>query len=195
MIRAFRMLCVALSAVVLAAGYADRSPRAQDGAEAGGTPSPGERRAYTLGSGDELKLTIFGQEDLSGEYRVDGDGVISLSLVGDIDVGGKTVNEAEAAIERAYKPDYLVNPRVSIQVLNYRPFYILGEVKQPGSYSYVSGLTVVEAVSIAGGYTYRADKDDVEIVRKGESEKRVTDINEDTRVLPGDTIRVPERFF
>ena len=164
-------------------------------AQSGDTQPAGERPAYTLGSGDQLKLTIFGQEDLSGEYEVDGNGTISLPLVGDVDVGDKTVNSAETAIEEAYKPDYLVNPRVSIQVLNYRPFYILGEVEEPGSYAYVNGLTVVEAVSIAGGYTYRADKDDVKIVRKTEPEKELIDVQENTRVLPGDTIRVPERFF
>lgn len=164
-------------------------------AQSGEVEPAGDRPAYTLGSGDELKVTIFNQENLTGEYDVDGDGMVSLPLVGDVEVGDKTVNEAEKAIESAYKPDYLVNPRVSIQVLNYRPFYILGEVEQPGSYSYVNDLTVVEAVSIAGGYTYRADKEDVKIVRKNEPEEKVIEVKENTRVLPGDTIRVPERFF
>jgi polysaccharide export outer membrane protein len=191
MVRTLRRLYVAIAVVALVLGLAVSGADAQDGK----TPRSGERPAYTLGSGDQLKLTIFGHEDLSGEYEVDGNGTISLPLVGDVEVGDKTVNAAERAIETAYKPDYLVNPRVSIQVLNYRPFYILGEVEKPGSYAYVNGLTVVEAVSIAGGYTYRADKDDVKIVRKTEPKKEVIDVDEDTRVLPGDTIRVPERFF
>ena len=191
MFRALRTWCVVLVAGGLVFGGAAFEALAQ----AEETEPAGDRPAYTLGSGDQVKLTIFNQEDLSGEYEVDGNGMMSLPLVGDVDVGDKTVNEAEDAIEQAFKPDYLVNPRVSIQVLNYRPFYILGEVEKPGSYQYVNGLTVVEAVSIAGGYTYRADKDDVKIVRKTEPEKEVMDVQENTRVLPGDTIRVPERFF
>lgn len=190
MFRTLRALCAVLATGALVAAAANPAS-----AQEGDREPAGDRPAYTLGSGDQLKLTIFGHEDLSGEYEVDGNGAISLPLVGDVNVGDKTVNAAEKAVEQAYEPDYLVNPRASIQVLNYRPFYILGEVKSPGSYAYVSGLTVVEAVSIAGGYTYRADKDDVEIVRKTQPGKQAIDVREDTRVLPGDTIRVPERFF
>lgn len=191
MMRTLPVLCVLVAMGALMFGFPGAPALAQD---ADREPA-GKRPPYTLGSGDQVKLTIFGQEDLSGEYEVDGNGTVSLPLVGDVDVGGRTVNAAETAIEEAYTPDYLVNPRVSIQVLNYRPFYILGEVKKPGSYNYVSGLTVVEAVSIAGGYTYRADKDDVKIVRKSEPGKEAIEVNENTRVLPGDTLRVPERFF
>src|SRR5690606_27378930 len=90
---------------------------------------------------------------------------------------------------------YLRNPRVSIQVTNYRPFYILGEVKEPGSYPYVDGMTVVQAVALAGGYTYRARQDDVMIVRGGARARTKEQARQETRVLPGDIIEVPERFF
>ena len=150
---------------------------------------------YKLGSGDQLRVTVFGHDDLSGDFQVEGSGLVSLPLVGAIPLGGKTVIEAEAAIVAALKPDYLKNPRVSVQVLNYRPFYIIGEVNSPGSYSYVSGMTVLEAVAIAGGFTYRAKESEMTITRGSDDSRREAEAVPETLVLPGDVIKVPERFF
>lgn len=150
---------------------------------------------YTLGSGDQLRVTVFGHEDLSGDFLVEGSGLVSLPLVGAIPLGGKTITQAETAIIGALKPDYLKNPRVSVQVLNYRPFYIIGEVNSPGSYAYVSGMTVLEAVAIAGGFTYRAKESEMTITRGSDSSRREADAVPETLVLPGDVIKVPERFF
>jgi len=150
---------------------------------------------YRLGPGDSLRVTVFGHDDLSGTFEIDGGGNISLPLIGTVTAGGLNLRELERAIVDALKPDYLKNPRVNIQVTNYRPFYILGEVKSPGSYPYVSGMTVVNAVALAGGYTYRAKKNHVLITRANDPERRREKVPTTMVVLPGDIIRVEERFF
>jgi polysaccharide export outer membrane protein len=159
--------------------------------------SPSASLQYLLGSGDTLRITFFGahQEDLSGDYDIDGAGMVSLPLVGSVRFGGITVAEAETAIIKAYKPDYLKNPRVNIQVLNYRPFYIMGQVGSPGSYPYVNGITVLEAVVIAGGFTKRAKENKMTIIRGTDRTRTEQDATPETIVLPGDVIEVPQRYF
>ena len=146
---------------------------------------------YTLGSGDQLRIKIFGEEDLSGEYEVDGSGFISFPLIGQVKAGGKEVRDLEHQLETLLKDGYLINPRASIEILNFRNFYIMGEVKTPGSYPYINGLNVLNAVALAGGYTHRAKEGEV-LLRRGEEE---IEAGEAFKVLPGDTIRVEERFF
>ncbi len=150
---------------------------------------------YTLGSGDLLKITIFSQEDMSGEYLVNGNGDISLPLIGRIKVMGLTLPEVETHLKAKLSPDYLLNPRVSLQVMNFRPYYILGEVAEPKSYPYVDGMTYINAVAIAGGYTYRAKKGYVYVIRGNDSDRNELKLSTTQKVLPGDTIRVDERFF
>ena len=150
---------------------------------------------YKLGSGDLIKITVFNQVELSGEYTVNGAGIISLPLIGDVKTKDFTVKQVELAIANKLKPDYLLNPKVSVQVLNYRPFYILGEVKQPQSYPYVDGMTYLNAAAIAGGFTYRAKEDHVMVVRLKDPQKHEIRLNMDDKVMPGDVIRVEERFF
>jgi protein involved in polysaccharide export with SLBB domain len=154
-----------------------------------------EQLVYRLGSGDRIVVTVFGHEDLSGEFALDGEGRIALPLIGDLVLARKSLREAETIITNRLKPDYLINPRVSIQVANYRPFYILGEVKQPGSYAFVNGMTVVQAVAIAGGYTYRARQSRVSIQRASDPARRQVPVGPDTVVMPGDILNVPERYF
>lgn len=158
-------------------------------------PAAAEQPVYRLGSGDRIIVTVFGHEDLSGEFALDGEGRIALPLVGDVAVGRLTLREAADRVADRLRPDYLVDPRVSVQVANYRPFYILGEVKQPGSYPYVNGLTVVQAVAIAGGYTYRARQSRVSIQRAQAGDGEQEPAAPDTVVLPGDIVNVPERYF
>ena len=154
-----------------------------------------ERADYRLAAGDKLRVTVYGHEDLSGEFDVDAAGNISLPLIGDVAAVGSTVNELEAAITAELKPDYLKNPRVSAELLNYRPFYIFGEVKSPGSYEYTNGMTIISAVAVAGGFTYRARKNRIRIVRGSGEDQLELEANNDTPILPGDIIEVPERFF
>lgn len=150
---------------------------------------------YRLGSGDLLRITVFNQKDLSGDYTINGVGQISLPLIGDVNAKDLTAKQVEQGIADKLMPDYLLNPRVSVQVLNYRPFYILGEVKQPKSYPYVDGMTYLNAVAIAGGYTYRAKEDHVVVIRMNDPQKRELTLKMDEKVLPGDVIHIEERFF
>ena len=167
---------------------------APGGAPAGGAPL-GDINSYRLGPGDALRVTVFRHEDLSGEFTLDGDGYFAMPLVGEVLGGGRSARELENEIETALRSGgYLVEPQVSIQVLNYRPFYIIGEVNNPGSFEYVNGMTVINAVALAGGFTYRADQDDVVISRGGSSGPEIQ-AAPDTEVLPGDIIEVQERFF
>ncbi len=154
-----------------------------------------EQMAYRLGPGDQVRVTVFGQEDLSGKFEVSTTGTIALPLIGEVAVRNFSLRETETAIISALKPDYLKNPRVAVEVLNYRPFYIIGEVNDPGSYPYVSAMRVLTAIALAGGYTYRARKDEIYITRVKDAagERRLA--SQDTLVLPGDIIEVEERFF
>lgn len=154
-----------------------------------------EKVIYTLGSGDKIKVTVFGHKDLSGGFFVDGTSAISLPLIGEVSASGLTLRELERAITAKLKDGYLINPRVSVEVLSFRPFYILGEVKKPGSYEFVSGMTVLNAVAMAGGYTKRGKKDKIFIIRATDKEHNKQDATPETVVLPGDIIEVPERFF
>jgi len=151
---------------------------------------------YRLGSGDKVRITVFGEADLTGEYEIDGSGVVAFPLVGEIQAAGGTARDLERSLAERLRNGYLKQPVVSIEVLTYRPFFILGEVKRPGSYPYKNGLTVLNAVALAGGYTYRA-KENRWLVTRGDrkkaEEKEV--VNGDYKVLPGDTIYIPERFF
>lgn len=150
---------------------------------------------YHLGSGDVLKITVFNQESLSGEYTISGNGQLSMPLIGAVIAKDLTLKQLEQSLVDKLKPDYLLNPRISIQVLNYRPFYILGEVKLPQSYPFVDGMTYLNAVAIAGGFTYRAKEDHVMVTRMNDPEKKEIKKNMDEKVMPGDVIRVEERFF
>jgi polysaccharide export outer membrane protein len=115
--------------------------------------------------------------------------------VGDVNTKKLTVKQVEKAITDKLRPDYLLNPIVSVQMLNYRPYYILGEVQSQKSYHYVDGMTYINAVVIAGGYTYRAKEDHVMVIRMNDHQKKELRLNMDEKVLPGDVIRIEERFF
>lgn len=166
------------------------------------TPSLAEESAtienntsYHLGSGDKLKITVFNQEDMNGEYTVDGAGNVSLPLIGTVAAKGLTLAEFENRLKGKLSPDYLLNPKIAIQVLNYRPFYILGEVKKPDSYPYVSGMTYLTAVAIAGGYTYRAKENVAYVIHASNPEQKEVETKLEEAVQPGDIIRIDERLF
>lgn len=148
---------------------------------------------YRLGSGDKLRVIVFGEEDLSGEFEVDGTGIVSLPLIDLIAAQGLTLRSFEETVEKRLRNGYLKDPRVSAEVLNYRPFYIIGEIEKGGEYPFVNGMSVLNAVALAGGYTYRGNTNKAFITRRGH-ELEFPALPE-TRVYPGDVIRVPERFF
>jgi protein involved in polysaccharide export with SLBB domain len=150
---------------------------------------------YTLDTGDKVKVTVYGEDDLSGEYDVDGSGNVRLPLIGQVKAAGLTQHEFESAVEAQLAQGYLVNPKVSVEVTNYRPFTILGEVNKPGEYPFENGMTVLNAVALAGGYTYRADQSTVYVRRKGSLREESAPADDRTQVFPGDTVRVDERIF
>ena len=151
--------------------------------------------AYRLGPGDRLKLTVFGHPKESGEFEVDSLGKVSHPLIGGIDARGKTVAAFQEHVRKTLDEKFIVNPKVSVEVLNYRPFYIYGEVNRGGSYPYVVGLTVRRAVAIAGGFTRRARKAPVLLVRDEADGVRKLDKELDEIVLPGDIVEVQRRLF
>lgn len=149
---------------------------------------------YRLGAEDKVKVNVYGEADLSGEFVVDSSGVLSAPFIGQIPAKGLTVREFEAAYAKKLRDaEILKDPKVSAEVTSFRPIYVLGEVKKPGQYAYVSGMTVQKAVALAEGYTYRASEGSVEVTRGGK--KFRMDVTPQTKVLPGDEIRIPERFF
>lgn len=147
---------------------------------------------YLLGTGDKLKIAVFGEETLSGEYEIDGNGTLSLSLIGEIQAKGYTLRQFTSALKTRLT-EYLKAPRISVEVINYRPFYIIGEVKTPGQYPYVNGLSIINSIAIAGGYTYRANENEVILQRNGQ--EFYVPADGAAIVLPGDTIVVRERYF
>lgn len=150
---------------------------------------------YKLGSADRLKVTVYDEPGLSGEFVVDGQGTLSLPLIGELDVDGLTVRQFQRLAEQRLSDGYLREPRVSAEVINYRPFYILGEVTKPGEYPYTSGLTVLNAIATAEGFTYRANQNYVLIKGADDDQELRVELSPTARVQPGDTIRVVERFF
>lgn len=162
------------------------------------TPTPvsaAEADTYRLGPGDKLRVITYGEPELTGEFFVGSSGIVSLPLIGDVQATSRTVNDVRGAIEEKLRDGYLKEPRVSIEVLTYRPFYILGEVNKPGEYPYTSGLTVLNAVATATGFTYRANSKVVFIKRAGATAEVKTPLTTATEVHPGDTIRIGERLF
>jgi protein involved in polysaccharide export with SLBB domain len=150
--------------------------------------------AYKLGSGDRVRVVVFRHEDLSGEFALDGAGKFAMPLVGEVEAFGLNTRELEQRIGQKLQDGYIIDPQVSVEVLNYRPFYILGEVKAPGSYQFVNGMNVLNAVALAGGFTYRAKQSDF-VLQRGGSNTAGTDVGIETPILPGDIITVKERFF
>ncbi len=150
---------------------------------------------YRLGSGDKVKVNVFGEADLSGEFLVGDNGRIDLPLIGAVQARGQTVTQFQNAVVARYSRGYLKDPKVSVSVLNYRPFFIQGEVGKGGEYPYKAGLTIQDAVAIAGGYTYRANTGKAFVRRAGQDQEVEIQTNQRVAINPGDIIRVPERFF
>ena len=146
--------------------------------------------------GDKVRVTVQDLESVSGEYTIDETGSISVPFVQQVTISGMTYAEVERVLaERFETAAVLNNPSVTVQPLELRPVYIMGEVRQPGEYDYRQGLTVFAAISMAGGYTYRAKTDEVAITRTTGDTQTTGTADEDTRLLPGDRIRIYERWF
>jgi polysaccharide export outer membrane protein len=151
---------------------------------------------YHLGAGDQLRIITFGQEQLSGKFQVNDAGSIALPLIGTIPAAGLTTGDLEQSIAKALAgKKILLEPSVSVEVVEYRPIFVLGEVTKPGQYPYQPGMTVLTAVAVAGGFTYRAQTDDVAILRKIDGRSVEGRAPRQTDLLPGDVVTVFERYF
>lgn len=157
------------------------------------TPPGGE---YRVNTGDTIKIAVQDLDAANGDYVVDDTGSISLPMVKQIEVRGLTFREIGAKIEDQYRSTGILNaPVVNVQPALLRPFYVLGEVNRPGEFSYRQGMTVLAAISAAGGYTYRASSGEVEVTRNIDGREVTGRADETTLVMPGDRIRVFERWF
>ena len=151
--------------------------------------------SYALSGGDRVRIVVFGDQTLGGEFTISGSGFISLPLIGEVDVRGLTSTQLQDRIVARLADGYVKDPRVAVEVLSTRPFYILGEVNKPGEYPFANGLTVLGAVAQAGGYTYRAKTKQVLIKHAGQDDETEEHVTAKTLVAPGDTIRIKERWF
>lgn len=152
-------------------------------------------RTYILGPTDRVRVKVYGEGDVTGEYDVDSNGYVSIPLAGRIKASGLTTQQLERAITSALAKGIVKDPRVNVEVALYRPFYILGEVKKSGEYPYRVGMTVLDAIASAGGFTYRANEDKVYLRRSGSTVEEVYALDAPVLVFPGDNIRIPERWF
>lgn len=145
--------------------------------------------------GERIKITVFNEPTLSGDYDIDPSGMISLPLAGTVRAVGLTQIELEQQLAARFRSQYLRNPKVTVTILQFRPIYIVGEVEKQGEYPYKSGLNVLTAIALAGGATYRGSRDAVLIQHAGDKGMKVYPMSSNILVLPGDLIRVPERYF
>ena len=150
---------------------------------------------YRLASADKVRIAVFGEDALSGEFVINAEGKVALPLIDEVQAAGLTVAQLQDAVTQALSQGYLNQPRVTAQVLTYRPIYILGEVNRPGEYPYVPDLTALNAVATAQGFTYRANTRRVFVRRAGSQTEEPQPLTADTRVSPGDTLRIAERYF
>lgn len=153
--------------------------------------------AYRLGAGDKVRVTVYNEPNLSGEYALSSAGRIAFPLVGTVDANGRTVEDLSRILTDRIADGYMTDPKVSVEVLNYRPYYILGEVQRPGQYPYVAGMSIEQAVAAAGGFSYRANARRVNLRRTPEPAEKSVELNarQVVVIMPGDTIRVLERYF
>jgi len=185
---------IAVAAITLpgvGSGFAQTAPAAA----VAPTQSSAVVSDYKLGVSDKVRILVFNEPTLSGEFNVNSNGAIAFPLIGDVKAEGRTTTQVGQEISGRLAEGYLRSPQVSIDILTFRPFFILGEVNKPGEYPYVNGLTVLQAVATAEGFTYRANKAKVFIKKEGDTSEHEYKITTETPVAPGDTIRVTERYF
>ena len=203
---ASRLRCVLLAALLAlgACGDNDNTPIVPDTSAGSGTMNltgtvngNGDRAAsdYRLGPNDRTRIIVYGQPNLTGEFVLDGTGNLAFPLIGNVPASGMTPTELQRAIAAKLDPDYLHNPSVSVEVASRRPFYVVGEVQKPGSYPYVTDMTVLNAIATAGGQTYRANMGRFYIKRQVDGRVVRVAGTQESRLQPGDTVVVRERYF
>ena len=152
--------------------------------------------SYKLGMGDVISVQVIGEDELKRDrVRLSDAGTLSFPYLGEIPVRGKTLGELEEYIAKGLKGRYLLNPQVTVTILEYRNFFVNGQVEKPGGYPFVPGLTVRKAISIAGGFKERASKEKINIIHEDDPKGSTKRVTLDAPVLPGDIITVEESFF
>ncbi|ELV8719152.1 polysaccharide biosynthesis/export family protein [Vibrio vulnificus] len=149
---------------------------------------------YLLGTGDKIEIIVYGEDDLSMKLKIGKAGLVNFPYIGEVKLTGRTPSEIETEIENRLRGDYLLNPMVTVNLESFRLFYISGEVEQPNGYEYQPRLTVEQAIAMAGGFTDRADKGDINI-RSGSTLELIEDVELTHPVNPGDTVIVEQSFF
>ena len=151
---------------------------------------------YTLNSGDSIRIHVYGEPDLTFESLLIGqNGRISYPFLGELKVTGKSSAQLQKTLTDGLKPDYLIDPRISVSIVNYRPFFVNGEVKNPGGVSFQPGLTLRKAISLAGGFTERANKKQVLVIADSDPQREEQKVGLDYKVQPGDIFTVQDTFF
>ncbi len=156
---------------------------------------PVSQYVYKIGAGDRLRIQVFGEESLTGEYSVNASGNLAFPLIGDVVAAGRTQDAFRDELQAKLGAQYLRNPQITVEVKSYRPVFILGEVARPGEFPFVEKLSIYALVAKAGGFTYRANQGYVFIRRENEASEQAIRLSSATAVQPGDTIRIPERTF
>ena len=151
--------------------------------------------AYRLGPGDKIRVTIFGESDISGEYQVDGSGMVRLPLIGTLQAMGATAPALEQEIAAALEAGYIKSPRVNVEIALYRPFYIIGAVNRPGQYAYVDHMSALNAVALAGGFTDQAIQSTLYVRHENSATEQAVETNQFTHIQPGDVVRVKTSPF
>jgi polysaccharide biosynthesis/export protein len=159
------------------------------------TISSVEPYVYKVGAGDRLRITVFGEPSLTGEFAIDGTGAIAFPLLGPVSVSAKTTALVRDEITSRLGAEFVRNPKVSVEVANYRPVYVLGEVARPGEFPYVEGLTALALVAKAGGFTYRANEKVIFVRHEAKTAEQIYALTGGLVIRPGDTVRVGERYF
>lgn len=165
------------------------------GSSEGLQQSQAAAQSYHLSPGDKVHIAVFNESNLSGDYVIGADGRITLPLAGPVTAAGRTVPEFQQTVITMLKNGYVKDPDVTVTATDLRPYYILGEVNKPGKYSYEPDMTVLSAVATAEGFTYRASMGSVYIRHAADPSEKEVQLGASTAVLPGDTIRVSQRYF
>lgn len=188
-----RLAIVLLAGLQLAGCYTDLGP-----VEVGTGPSSlsGSGVANRLQPGEKVKITVYGEELLTGDYDINPAGYVTMPLIGAVRAAGRSQAELGKDIANRYvRGGFLQDPHVTVAVVQFKPFYVLGEALTPGEYPFRSGLNVHTAVAMAGGFTYRASRTYVLIRHSGDEVWKEYSLGEPVPIAPGDLIRVPERYF
>jgi polysaccharide export outer membrane protein len=190
-----RRLSAIAALCVLVAGC--DGPRGIPAAESfAAVPAAARTSAYRLALGDKVKITVFNEPEMSGEFQVNSSGNVALPLAGNVTAVNKTVDQFKHAVAAKLSGKYVRNPRIGVEVVTYQAINVIGEVKNAGQYPYRPGLTMRDAVAMAGGYTYRANTHTLYVRHAGAPAEHTIDVDGvPPPIEPGDNVRVPERYF